>query len=756
MPGRSSARHAGTKGVRNSQPPRRTRVGAIPPVGPGFAARTDMARGIVDTLGAGSSLVLVPASSFAEGRRNWLGATGKTQLAAQVAESLWRSAAVDVLVWLSATDRAAILSGYVQASVAITGMEPADGSESVAARFLSWLSETSQQWLVVLDDLPDPKELDDLWPAGPAGRVLVTTPSVPLVSVPGRQVLPIGLYSVREALDGVTERLNATPAQRQGAIELIDSLGREPLALAQACSVMESSGMSCRDYREYAIRRRQQLPVVPGQVPSAAAATWTLSLDHAERLLVGESVRMMLVLLALLDGHGIPGEMFSAPALTGYIDGESAPDQALRRIWDTLQVLDRAGLVATDGRENPPVVRMSLAVQAAVLAAAPSTWRDRAARAAADALLEVWPASQPRPWAAAVSRANAAALWQSSGEVLLEGGCHPLLIRAGCSLDDARLTGPAVEHWRRLAAYVDQVAGHPDAAAVTARLAAAYLAAGQGVEAVTWYRRVLAERTGVLVHGNPAIIEARLGLGRALIKADQAAEAIIVLTETAGESERFLGSGQPATLTARDDLAAAYLAAGKGADAIQLLQATLADRERLAGPRDPGALSTRAQLAQALLAAGKAKDASGHSKKVLTDRELILGRSHADTIAARAMHATVNHAMGRMPAALQLIDEACADSAALLGADHPDTLARRANMAQLYYAAGRVSDAIAVLRDTLTRCERALPSADPLTVTVRQSLLNVAGTGHLRRLSLPTDKNGDRGTKRATMGTLCQ
>jgi tetratricopeptide (TPR) repeat protein len=709
-----------------------------------------MARSIGGMLDSGTSLVLVPVSSFAEGPRNWLGATGKTQLAASVAESLWRSNAIDVLVWVNASDRAAVLSGYVQASVAVTGLEPADGSESVATRFLSWLSEASQQWLVVLDDLPDPKELDDLWPAGPAGRVLVTTPRVPLASVPGRQVLPIGLYSVREALDGVTERLNATPAQRQGAIELIDTLGREPLALAQACSVMESSGMTCRDYRDYFIRRRQQLPVVPGQVPSAAASTWTLSLDHAERLMAGESVRLMLVLLALLDGHGIPGAMFSTPALAGYVGEGSAHDQAIRRTWDTLQVLDRAGLATIDGRENPPAVRMSLAIQAAVLAAAPPSWRDRAARAAADALLEVWPAGEPQPWAAAALRANAAALWQSSGEVLMEGGCHPLLIRAGCSLDDARLTGPAVEHWRRLAAYVDQVAGHPDAAAVTARLAAAYLAAGQGAEAATWYRRVLAERTRVLVLGNPAIIEARLGLGRALIKAGQAGEAVIVLTEAAGECERFAGSGQPATLAASDDLAAAYLAAGKGAEAIQLLQRILADRERLGGPRDLGALSTRERLATALLAAGRPRDAVKHSKKVLADRELVLGKAHADTIEARALHAAVNHVLGRMPAALQLIDEACTDSAALLGADHPDTLGRRASLGHIYYTAGRVSDGIAVLRDTLARCERMRPPGDPLTATVRQSLRNVAGTEDLASLSLAMEKNGERRPNRAT------
>src|SRR5580698_11522619 len=98
IPGRAGPKQAGAKGSRTSQAQQRTRVGAIPPVAPGAAARTGRVLSIVGMLGAGTSLVLVPASSFAEGRRNWLGAAGKTQLAAYVAESLLREALIDVLV----------------------------------------------------------------------------------------------------------------------------------------------------------------------------------------------------------------------------------------------------------------------------------------------------------------------------------------------------------------------------------------------------------------------------------------------------------------------------------------------------------------------------------------------------------------------------------------------------------------------------------------------------------------------------------
>ena len=59
-----------------------------------------------------------------------------------------------------------MLSGYAAATAAATGRDQAISCESVAAQFLGWLSETSRPWLVVLDDLADPADLDGLWPSG--------------------------------------------------------------------------------------------------------------------------------------------------------------------------------------------------------------------------------------------------------------------------------------------------------------------------------------------------------------------------------------------------------------------------------------------------------------------------------------------------------------------------------------------------------------------------------------------------------------
>src|SRR4029077_16681343 len=173
------------------QAAQRFRVGEVPPLAEGYTDRPDTARGIVETLVPGTTLALVPGSAFAEGPSNWLGACGKTQIAVIIAESLWRSGAIDALIWISATNRASVLSGYVQASAAAFGVEPAGTAESVAARLLSWLGATGQSWLVVLDDLQDAGGPDGLWAAGPAGPG-VASPRAPARPVAGHRHAVLG------------------------------------------------------------------------------------------------------------------------------------------------------------------------------------------------------------------------------------------------------------------------------------------------------------------------------------------------------------------------------------------------------------------------------------------------------------------------------------------------------------------------------------------------------------------------------------
>ena len=704
------------------------RSGLVPPLAEGFIARTETVPGLEAALVPGTVVALVPGTAAVNGR-DWPGSFGKTQLAVDLTRSLWQSRDVDLLAWVDAASRASVLSGYGQAAAKL-GLDHGGDAETVAARFLAWLEGSSRPWLVVLDDLRDAADLDGLMPSGPAGRVLITTADAATVSgVPRVLAVAVPAFSIREALGYLSGRLTTDPDQRSGAIDLAGELGCDPAALAQAAAVIISTGICCREYRDYIIDRRSQ-PAGAGGPASVAGLTWTVSASHAEQLAPGSAWRL-LVLTALASGHGVPGTMVTASATCQYLSGQDGVGPLdPQRAWSVLLALQQAGLVAIDTAATPPVAWVSAALRAAVRAAAPPGLAAQAARAAAEALAQVWPDGPPRSPLAAMLRACAASVWRAAGDSLWAGGgCPWLLLAAGRSLDGAGLAGPAVAWWRELTADCQRILGpgHPDTLMTGSLLAEALLAAGQAAEAVTWFRWALAGCTDVLGPDHPATLAAPVSLGRALVAAGEPGEAVRLLEQAARHSERVRGPGDAGTWAAWDQYAAACLAAGQAREAIGCCQRTLAGRERLCGPDHPGTLAARLRLADACLAAGKTKDAIAGCTRVVAGREHVLGADHPDTLAARARLAAAYDAAGQMGAALAQHQVVCAGYERVFGADHPATLARRADLAHAYWAAGQLGEAVALLREAIARSEQALSPGDPLTHALRQALADTTG-----------------------------
>ncbi len=740
-------------------------AGSAPALADCFSARPDTGPGHAAGLGPGTLLVLA-APPPAPGVQDWPGGTGKTQLAAYLASHWWQDGQIELLAWVNAQSRSSVLAGYAQAFAARAGSVLAGDAETAAARFLSLLSETTDRWLVVLDDVTDPADVTDLWPAGPAGRVVVTTLNrAVLPDTRNAWVFPVGAFSPHEALDYLRGRLSTDPDKRMGAVDLVHDLGCDPLALAQASATIASSGLTCRDYRELFARRADEIAAALGAQPGAKAVTWTLSAERASSLAPGGLAQASLTLAALLGCEGIPAAVFSAPAAEEFIVGAAGGGPVPRQAREALASLDRTGLVTIDRHSAARAVRLHPAVQAAVLSSLPAAARDEAARVAARALTQAWPDDGEQPQTAEALRACVASLDRAAAGSLWAGGVHRILFRAGQSLDATKLSGLAVSHWQALAAASERALGpaHPDTLQATDRLASASLAAGLVAEAVAHYQQALDARTESLGAAHPSAIAARTDLGRALLAAGRAADAITVLEGALAAGDR----AQPdplGTLVVQDDLVAAYLAAGDHHRALRLATRTLAERERRQGPDHPDTLQTRGNLASACLAAGQVKDAIGHCQRALagyervagpddlatisavsslasahhaarrlkdalplyeralSDRERLQGPDHPDTLGARGNLASAYHSAGRLARALELSERTRADCQRVLGAYHPDTLAARANLAHAYHAMGRLTEAVKLLQDTLTDCERVLEPGDPLTAAVRESL----------------------------------
>jgi tetratricopeptide (TPR) repeat protein len=716
--------------------------GLIPPLADAYVPRQETGLGLAANMVAGQTGVLVPADDAAGRSLGIMGGTGKTQLAAAIAHVLWEQRALDLLLWVTPSGRDAVLTSYAQALRDVGEPVPAAGPEVAAAHFLAWLAETDRPWLVVLDDLDDPAVLEGLWPRGAGGRVLVTGLR-PNTAVPALhpRVVQVGAFSPREALSYLSTKLHADPDQRIGALDLAADLGCLPVALTQAGAQIASTGLDCRKYRARVADR--MLHLAGGQAdayPSIVAATWSLGVELAEQLPPGDLARPALALVSMLDPNGIPGAVLTSDAACAYLTRcRGAPPVDATQARTALYNLARAGLASIDATSAARTVRVHALVQATVRQNLTAAEAEDAARGAADALLQTW----PRPGVLAsfeqAMRDCTARLHELSGSLLWTPECHPLLLRAGRSLETGRLAGPASTYWQAMLDISGQVLGPGHAHTILARdrLAASHEAAGHPDDAVGVYERALTERERILGPEHPDTLAARASLARAYRSAGHTHDAIRLAERALAEAERVMGPRHPDTLTARSGAAEAYLDAGMLDQAIAAFGHTLSVREQVLGPGHPDTLATRSNLAHAYRVAGRLRDAIPLYERALAERERAQGPDHPDTLTARGNLAFAYRAAGRAKDALAVYKRTLAERERVQGPDHPDTLTARGNLADAYFMANKFKDAIPLYERTLAEWERLQGPDHPDTITARGSLASAYHSGRKLAQAIP-------------------
>jgi tetratricopeptide (TPR) repeat protein len=761
--------------------------GIVPPLADSFYARTESGPDLASTIRAGETVVLTHGDET-EIAPAAQGGTGKTQLAVEFTHAMWNSKAVEILIWVTASTREAVITAFAQAANMVDAASQAETAQVAAARFIAWLGQTRRPWAMVIDDLQDTADLTDLWPSGQAGRVVITTglPVAELASTPAlagiaTRTVPVAGFSRREALSYLSSRLTDFPDQRIEALDLGEDLDGLPLPLAQATAVMNVRKLGCRGYRTMYADRLKHMNALEN-VSAAVLATWSLAAECAHELAPAGLAWPALALAATMDRHGIPGSVLTStaacafitgqPGITGHLSTADAADQNLVRA--AINNLAQVGLVTIDPASAVRTVRMHASVQAAVRAWLPRTDLEQAVLTAADALLETWPEAETNPQVGQAQLDQAlrdctSALRATDGTLaglLWKPEAHPLLFRAGLSLEGSKLGEAAIAYWQAMVATSTRLlgAGHASAVASRDRLAAAYESAGMPAEAVAVFQAALADRERnqgpehpetiaarehlahayqsagrpgdavalcehnitecerLLGHGHPSTFAARASLAAAYQVAGMSREAVICYQQLVGDADRLLGTGHPSTLAARTSLGAALQAAGRHKEAIDALERALGDQERMHGRDHPDTIGARATLASAYRAAGKSKDALAQYERVLKDRERVEGVDHPDTLAARANLAFAYRSAGRLREAIPAYERTLAERERVQGREHRDTLIARSNLAAAYQQARRLTDAIPQYERALADSERMLGAGDIETLTTRCNL----------------------------------
>ncbi len=744
--------------------------GAVPALAENYCLRPETGIGPADSLPAGDVLILADAGSADQPAAGPAGGTGKTQLAAAAARDLLRSRAIDLLIWINASSRDAVLTGYAQALADLRIAEVNNGIEPAAAAMLEWLASSTRPWLVVLDGLVEPRDLDGLWPQGAGRRVLATVrgTGAGLARQAGR-LRQIGPLSFREAVNFLTAGLKDDPDLRLGAPDLADGMGGLPTALDLATAVMIGRRLDCRSYRAVFAERRQRFAGAWGSSsPTPVLVAWSLAVDRASEIIPGGLAWPLLALVAMLDPDGVPAAVLMSDAACGYVIGRpgAARAEAQMEVRNALIALARLGLLSVDAASSTRTVRMPDQLQRAVRSFVSAEHRDQVGRVAADAIVQAWTAGQPRPAFIQALRDCAARLREVTGSLLWDGGSHPVLVRVGESLDDAGLAHSAVSYWQALLAANGQLLGgnHPDTSLARGKLADSFERAGQPASAIGLYETALAEAQDALGPNNPATLGALTKLAHAYLAAGRTSDAVEVHKRNVAARQQSQGPRHPDTITARASLADCYREAGQLKEAIDLFEQTLADRERVQGPRHLDTIAARASLAFAYRVAGKMREALPAYARTLADREQVQGPHHretltarsnlaaayhsarkardaiaqyertvadceqalgprdADTLTARGNLASAYHSARRLADAIPAYERTIADCEAVFGPDHQNVLTLRSNLGHAYHTAGRLTDAIAVFQQTLADSERVLGPEHPLTQAARENV----------------------------------
>ena len=282
-------------------------AGDLPSAPPGFQARAVLLAEL------DRATALVPVIHFVTGGPG----VGKTMVAAAYARAKlaagWR-----LVAWVNAGDTWSLLAGLARAAEA-AGLNESDAGPGISdpgQLVRRRLEADGDRCLLVFDDARDPDLLQPFVPAYGAARVLITSPWRSS-AIQGTSV-PIDVFSGDEAKAFLTERTGRVDAE--GAAALAAELGRVPLALAQAASVITGQSLSYGVYLERlravpveeALSQEVGLPSVPG-----ATQAVLLSLEAVRAADQTGTCTRVIEFLSVLSAAGVRRDLLHAAGQAG-------------------------------------------------------------------------------------------------------------------------------------------------------------------------------------------------------------------------------------------------------------------------------------------------------------------------------------------------------------------------------------------------------------------------------------------------------
>jgi len=632
-----------------------------------------------------------------------LGGVGKSELALQYAHA--HRGDYGLVWWITATDGAALEAGLAELANRLCPAVAVLASTAEAAGWAAGWLQSHEGWLLVLDNVEDPADVEPLLgQLGDGGHVIVTSRRD---ADWGRLAAPVrlGVLDAAAAVRLLGRRTGRDSAADLAALrEIAAELGFLPLGLEQAAAYMARQRVAPAAYL-------QSLQEQPARMHAAGA---------------GAGAAAQRVVARLWDLHiaAIRAQVPLAARLLGVL-ARFAPDAVPRVmvVWDaTREDIDEAlGLLASYSMVTltADAVSVHRLLQAVILAQDGPDEDRRLLDEALDWLHTAIP-GDPRNDMAGWPLLRTLAPHAEALTARYPPGTEPERL-AVVQNEIAMFLASQGEYTRalplaeRALAIIESALGpdHPDTALRLGNLAVTYSDLGRVADALPLAQRALAITEAALGPDHPDTA-LRLGnLALTLGALGRAADALPLEERALAIMEAALGPDHPDTALRLGNLAGTYSDLGRSADALPLAERALAITEAALGPDHPDMALRLGNLAVTYSDLGRSADALPLKERALAITEATLGPDHPDTALRLGNLALTLGALGRAADALPLEERALAITEAALGPDHPDTALRLNNLAVTYSDLGRAADALPLKERALAITEVALGPGHP-------------------------------------------
>ncbi|OAX82520.1 hypothetical protein ACJ72_03130 [Emergomyces africanus] len=263
-----------------------------------------------------------------------MGGVGKTQIALQYATS--GRGKFDAVMWVAADTLITMAQSFREAArnLGIIDLNQDSEDNAVSMKVKSWLCETDEKWLLVLDNADDLSIIKHALPNNNKGSVLLTTRNFNGAIAAARNGFHVQPFDEETGAAALLNFLNLDPKSEmhlENAKAIASTLGGLPLALSQIGGFVTQRRIALHEFLPLYRRNTSRIDAKKNELDDyrhTLNTVWKMSLEK----LSGTS-KMLQMLLAFFDP-----DMIHVSVLTE--GGKMVEDEEFEFLTDELDLLD--------------------------------------------------------------------------------------------------------------------------------------------------------------------------------------------------------------------------------------------------------------------------------------------------------------------------------------------------------------------------------------------------------------------------------